>query len=188
MNKQELFFFVICCKPFWYYNVGKQDCFVINWGKGCLCDCFLWLITDLYDKSQKRPKFVTKKCQEIPLSFTLSTQHSVSESVLEQCSYKDDFSSLQIVKFALERTILGVFWFLKIILSLELQSPRGLPFLSCCVSSDLTGRQLASNRNSLPNKGQQSCDTVPLSSFFSISKFEWSRYQFVPLEYLACLL
>ena len=117
-----------------------------------------------------------------------NTQVQKASNFLEQCSYKDDFSSLQIVKFALERTILGVFWFLKIILSLELQSPRGLPFLSCCVSSDLTGRQLASNRNSLPNKGQQSCDTVPLSSFFSISKFEWSRYQFVPLEYLACLL
>ena len=31
----------------------------------------LWLITEFYDKSQKRPKLKTKKCQEIPYSLIL---------------------------------------------------------------------------------------------------------------------
>ena len=48
--------FVIYHKPFCYFNVGMQECFVINRGKGGLCDGCLWLITKVYDKSQKRPR------------------------------------------------------------------------------------------------------------------------------------
>ena len=33
--------------------------------------------TEVYEKSQKRPEFITKKCQEIPKSITLSAQHSM---------------------------------------------------------------------------------------------------------------
>ena len=43
--------------------IVMQECFVISCGKGCLCDGCLWLFTD---KSQQRPKLITKKCQEIP--------------------------------------------------------------------------------------------------------------------------
>ena len=37
--------------------------FVINSGKGCHCDGCLWLITELYDQSQKRSKLNHKKGQ-----------------------------------------------------------------------------------------------------------------------------
>ena len=43
--------------------IVMQECFVINCGKGCLCDGCLWLFTD---ESQQRPKLITIKCQEIP--------------------------------------------------------------------------------------------------------------------------
>ena len=53
-------------EPFCYYNVGMQEFCVISCGKGCLCDGCLWIITEAYNKSQKRPKLITKMCQEIP--------------------------------------------------------------------------------------------------------------------------
>ena len=70
-------FFVIYHKPLCYCNLEMQECFVINYGKWCLCDGCLWLITEVYDKSQKRPKLITKKCQKIPYSIALSARHSV---------------------------------------------------------------------------------------------------------------
>ena len=38
-----------------------QKWFVINCGKGCLCDGCLWLISKDYDQSQIRPKLITHK-------------------------------------------------------------------------------------------------------------------------------
>ena len=52
-------------KPFYFCNLGMQGCFVINCRKGYLCDGCLCLITDVSVKSQKPPKLITKKCQEI---------------------------------------------------------------------------------------------------------------------------
>ena len=56
MIKQGLIFSVIYNTPFCYFIVRKKECFVINSGKGCLCDGCLWLIAEVFDKSQKRPK------------------------------------------------------------------------------------------------------------------------------------
>ena len=64
--KKLMFSFVIYHKPFCFCNVGMQECFVINYGKGCLCDVCsvinywsLWQIT-------KSSKVITIKYQEIP--------------------------------------------------------------------------------------------------------------------------
>ena len=48
--KQGQSFFVIYHKPYCFYNVGMQGFFAINCGKGCRCDDFLCLITEVYDK------------------------------------------------------------------------------------------------------------------------------------------
>ena len=65
MMNQGLFFFVICEKPFCYCIVEMQECFVINCGKGCYCHDFSWLITEVYDKSQKLNRFTTKTWQTL---------------------------------------------------------------------------------------------------------------------------
>ena len=46
-----------------FFLIVMKECrnvFVINCGKGCLCDGCLGLITEVFDKSKKRPKSITQ--------------------------------------------------------------------------------------------------------------------------------
>ena len=55
------------------------ECFVINCGNGWLCDGCFCLITEDLDKSQKRPKLITKKVSENSLV------HHIVHAINTQC-------------------------------------------------------------------------------------------------------
>ena len=96
--KQAPFFFVIYYKHFCYCNIGMQECFAINFGTGCLCDGCLWLITEVYDKSQKRPKLITKNVRKF-----LSLSHCPRDTqwLITECETLSLAPMILTLKFAI---------------------------------------------------------------------------------------
>ena len=82
--KQGLFFLYALWSITNLSVIVMWECFVNNCGNRWLCDACLWLITEVYDKSQKPSIVITKK---------VSVQNSVINcgkcpSFLKQCGAK----------------------------------------------------------------------------------------------------
>ena len=84
----------LCCYNYycrtttsWHYQIVRVN----HWKEAKSQKC-LWLTTEAYDKWQKCLKLITKKCQEISESITMSVQHSVINNFLKQCREKRKLS------------------------------------------------------------------------------------------------